>query len=153
MLLFAAQTVLAVTQKEAMKEIFAAADSFKAKKCGDIDYFEVSKENSAIGYCINVTARGYSGPICMVVGLDPEGVIKGIRIIAHRETPGIGARINEILAGEKEPWFLRQFVGKQGRTVMLKKDVDAVSGATISSNAVTTAVNGAANAFFARIKK
>ena len=48
---------------------------------------------------------------------------------------------------------MRQFVGKQGRTVMLKKDVDAVSGATISSNAVTTAVNDAVNVFFARIKK
>ena len=153
MLLFAAQTALAVTQKEAMKEIFADADSFKAKKCGAIDYFEVLKENNAIGYCLDVIARGYSGPICMVVGLDPAGVIKGIRIIAHRETPGIGARINEVIAGEKDPWFLRQFVGKQGRTVTLKRDVDAVSGATISSNAVTAAVNDAVNVFFARIKK
>ena len=143
----------AVTQEEAMKEIFANADSFTAKRCADIDYLEVSEAGKPAGYCLNVAARGYSGPICMLVGIDPQGMIKGVRILTHNETPGIGARINEVLPGQKRPWFLEQFVGKPGRTVTLKKDVDAVTGATISSNAVTSAINSSVNEFLSKMKK
>ena len=151
--IFMTTSAFGVTQKEALKEIFPDAGSFKAKKCGDMDYFEVSRSGGLTGYCINVTAKGYGGPISALVGIDPEGTIKGIRILAMCETPGAGARINEVTAGEKEPWFLRQFVGKRAGEITLKKDIDAVSGATISSRAVTDAVNGAVTKFLSGIKR
>jgi electron transport complex protein RnfG len=145
--LFAAAQAYALTQKEAMTQIFTGASSFKARKAASIDYFEAQKGGEFQGYCINVTARGYGGPICMVVGIDGDGIIKGIKILDHCETPGIGSRINETTRGEKGPWFLEQFAGRSGRTVALNRDIDAVSGATISSSAVTTAVNAAVNRF------
>lgn len=150
---FIAATVFAVTEEEAAEEIFPQADSFKAKQCRDIYYVEVSEAGSLKGYCIDVTGRGYCGPIYMVVGIDLEGIIKGVRIISHKETPGIGSRIDETLPGERRPRFLEQFVGKCGRTVTLKKDVDAVSGATISSNAVTSAINSSVNSFLSGLKE
>ena len=150
--LFAA-AAFAVTQEEARREIFANADSFAAKRCADVDYFEVSGSGKPVGYCLNVVARGYGGPIHMLVGIDREGIIMGVRILTHSETPGIGARINEVLPGDNRPWFLEQFVGKSGRTVALKKDVDAVTGATISSNAVTSAINSSVNEFLSKMKR
>ena len=152
-LLFFVSAAGAITQKEALTEIFPGASSFTPKKCGTMDYFEVSSSGKMAGYCINVVARGYGGPICMVVGIDPAGTIKGIRILGHCETAGIGSRINETAAGEKEPWFLRQFAGKRAGALALHKDVDAVSGATISSEAVTDAVNSSVSIFLSGHKR
>ena len=153
LLLFCAVTAVAITQKQALDEIFPGSFSFKMKKSGNMDYFEVSKGGSVTGYCIIVTAIGYGGPIYMIVGIDPSGGIKGIRILAHCETPGIGARINETVTGDKEPWFLRQFVGKRAGHLVLNQDVDAVSGATISSRAVTDAVNSSVKMFLSGLEK
>jgi electron transport complex protein RnfG len=89
----------------------------------------------------------------MITGIDRNGVIKGVRILEHQETPGLGSKINEIHPGEKEPHFLRQFIGKNGKTVAVKKDIDAITGATISSKAVTDAINKAVAEFLEKIKK
>jgi electron transport complex protein RnfG len=140
-------------EEAALKEIIADADSFEAKSAGGIDYFEAKKGDSIVGYCIKTTANGYNGFLRMIVGITPDGIIKGVRVLEHQETPGLGARINEVRPGEKEPWFLKQFVGKPGRTVTAKKDVDAITGATISSKAVSDAVNKSVAEFLEKIKR
>lgn len=130
-----------IEEKTALKAILPEADNFAAKTADGIDYFEATKGSGVTGYCVKVVGIGYGGYMRMVVGIDTNGIIKGIRILEHQETPGLGAKINEITPGDKEPYFLRQFNGKQARTVALKKDIDAITGATISSAAVTDAVN------------
>jgi len=139
-------------EQEALKEIITGADSFEAKSLDGIDYFEARRSGALAGYCIKATVNGYNGFLRMIVGITPDGTVKGVRVLEHQETPGLGARIDEVRPGEKEPWFLRQFVGKEARTVTVKKDVDAITGATITSRAVSDAVNKAAAEFLEKIK-
>jgi len=139
-------------EEDALKTIMPDADSFKEKSIGGIKYFECLKRYDLIGYCIRATGNGYNGYIRMIVGIDTDGIIKGIKILEQYETPGLGARIVEIKRGDEEPWFLKQFAGKSAKTVEVKKDIDAITGATISSKAVTDTVNKTVNEFLTKIK-
>ena len=94
----------------------------------------------------SVAANGYAGAIRMLVGVDANGVISGVRVIEHRETPGLGDYID----AARSPWS-QQFIGRRisdGLRWQVKKDggpFDAMAGATISARAVTAAVGRAAN--------
>lgn len=118
---------------EMLRSVMPEADSFKLKAERGTDYFEASKEGTIVGYCIKVDARGYAGPIRMLVGVDTGGAIKGVNVLEHQETAGIGSKICE------GP-FLWQFNGKNAQEVVDRKGVDAVTGATISSDAVIESV-------------
>ena len=137
---------------DALKMISPEADSFVEKSVGRIGYFEAFRGKKLKGYCLKVTANGYNGFIYIVAGIDLNGTITGVEILQHQETPGLGARIDEIKSGDKDPWFLRQFVGKSANTIEVKKDIDAITGATISSKAVTDAIRKTVNEFFTMIK-
>lgn len=109
--------------------------------------------DNIVGYTIRITAKGYKGAIDMVVGISTEDKIEGIKIISHGETPGLGANI-------ETDGFKGQFKGKSaaGSLKVVKtgasadNELDAISGATISSNAVTNAVNEAAEFYMTVIK-
>lgn len=87
---------------------------------------------------------GYGGVIETVVGVSSSGNVSGVSVVRHSETPGLGANIT---GGE----FQRRFVGiPAGTEVKVKKDggqVDAITGATVSSRAVANAVNEALRVF------
>ncbi len=134
-------------EKEALELILPEADSFNEKSVDGIDYYEALKGKELIGYCVKVVSNGYSGFIRIIVGIDLNGVITGVEVIEHSETPGLGAKIDEIKPGEKSPWFLKQFVGKPATEIEVKKNIDAITGATVSSKAVTEAVNKAVTEF------
>ena len=134
-------------EKEALKLILPEADSFNEKNIDGIDYYEALKGKELIGYCVKVVSNGYSGFIRIIVGINLNGVITGVEVIEHSETPGLGAKIEEIKPGEKSPWFLRQFVGKPASEIEVNKNIDAITGATVSSKAVTEAVNKAVTEF------
>jgi electron transport complex protein RnfG len=86
------------------------------------------------GITVSVSPQGYSGPIDMLVGINRQGKVKGVKILNHRETPGLGANI-------VKPDFLKQFEEKsQKDPIEPKEDIDAISGATISSRAVCSGV-------------
>lgn len=87
-----------------------------------------------IGYAGVSEAVGYAGPIQMLVGINPQGEVIGVEVVEHRETPGFF----ELLRDDS---FLPQFLGKRySDRLRLGEDLDAVSGATISSEAVARAV-------------
>lgn len=144
---------LRIEEQAALKKIIPEADSFEPKTIDGIEYFEALKGSDLIGYCLKVTGTGYGGYMRIIVGIDPAGTIKGVSILEHQETPGLGSKINEIKPGETEPYFLRQFKGKSARTVTVKKDIDAITGATISSKAVTDAINQTVDAFLSKVKR
>ena len=144
---------LKVEEEAALKAIMPGADSFNENQIDEIEYFEARKGKSLVGYCIRVTGNGYNGFMRMIVGIDLNGIINGVEILEHQETPGLGAKINEIRPEEKEPYFLAQFKAKQARTVAVKKDIDAITGATISSKAVTVAISLTVTEFLAKVKK
>jgi electron transport complex protein RnfG len=96
------------------------------------------------GYAVQVQPAGFDGTIDMMVGIDNEGKILGISIISHTETAGLGAvAAAKTSAGEN---FRGQFVGQSGSVGTAKRgtgSLDAITGATITSEAVCTGVNAA----------
>jgi len=94
--------------------------------------------NRPLGYAIEVTSGGFGGVIRMLVGISPDGTVTGVTILDMNETPNLGTEVS----GED---FLRQFVGRESGFKMGDNpdDVHAISGATVSSNAVRDGVAAA----------
>lgn len=144
---------LKTEEQAALRSIMPSADSFSEKALGGIEYFEALKGKAVIGYCVRVIGSGYSGYIRIMAGVDLNGTIQGVSVLEHNETPGLGAKINEIRPGESEPWFLKQFKDKNARAIAVKKDIDAITGATISSKAVTDAIRQTVDDLLSKLKK
>lgn len=95
-----------------------------------------------IGYVLTVTSHeGYGGDITFTMGISNDGTLNGISILSISETAGLGMKAEAVL----KP----QFAGKNVSSFTYTKtgatsdsQIDAISGATITTNAVTTAVNG-----------
>lgn len=103
--------------------------------------YKMTKDGADAGYCVEVGPTGFGGAVDTMVGIDTEGNVTGISVIsASSETPGLGAR-------STEPEFQAQFAGQVGTEVAVTKDggsIDALTGATITSRAVSEGVVAAA---------
>ena len=120
--------------KNAMQEVLPAEN---------YEPLEVSAEgiNAAyraddLGYVVDVTVNGFGGAINMMVGIDADGRVAGVSIVSHSETASLGANCT------RED-FRSQFSGAEG-TLAVTKDggsVEALTGATVTSRAVTNGVN------------
>ena len=91
------------------------------------------------GYAVEVAPNGFDGAVTMMVGI-ADGKVTGISVISHTETPGLGAVAAANNA--KGEAFRDQFVGQSG-TLEIGNQIDAMSGATITSKAVVAGVNAA----------
>ena len=102
--------------------------------------YEVQVGGASAGYAIKVVASGSQGNIEMMVGVDGEGAVTGVSIVDNSETAGIGSKVMENQNG-----VLDQFIGKSAAdgTLAVGTNVDAITGATVSSRGVTTGVNAA----------
>ena len=96
-----------------------------------------SSSNELVGYCVEVQSQGFSGIITMQVGVDLNGQVTGVAVTDHKETQSVGTKA-------MTPEALSRYIGKSG-TIRTSGDnsVDAVSGATATSNAITDGVNRA----------
>jgi len=104
------------------------------------DIYMIYSNEAEIGFAFLAVGKGYGGLIDILVGLEDETTIKGVTIISHLESPGLGARITESV-------FTDQFIGVNIADVALKQkggEIDAVTGATISSRAVVDAIRATA---------
>jgi len=95
---------------------------------------------SETGYAVEVVPSGFDGTITMMVVVTTDGAVTEISIISHTETAGLGA----VAAAKTEAGaaFRGQYSGKTG-TLEVGTDIDAITGATITSKAVTSGVNAA----------
>ena len=108
----------------------------------------VDAGGNKIGYVMSLTAtEGYGGNISLSLGVAADGTITGFEILAASETAGLGAKC-------KEPEFKSQFAGIKAAQIEYTKtgksadnQIDALSGATITTSAVTKAVNAGLNFF------
>lgn len=119
-----------------LKEVLPGAESFKdvSAQGAKSRIYEGYAAGKAIGLAVKIAPRGYSGEIEMLVGVDPELRVKGMKILNQRETPGLGTNI-------LKPKFIAQFIGKTGKDAFEpKKDIDAITGATISTRGVCEGV-------------
>ncbi|MCQ2447915.1 MAG: RnfABCDGE type electron transport complex subunit G [Oscillibacter sp.] len=107
--------------------------------------YEAQVNGQAVGYAVKVVSSGSQGNIEMMVGVDTDGTVTGVSIVKNSETAGIGSKVmaNEPLA--TGVGVLDQFVGKSAAdgTLTVGANVDAITGATVSSRGVTAGVNAA----------
>lgn len=103
--------------------------------------YEVDSNGSPAGYAIKMIASGSQGNIEMMVGVDTDGAVTGVSIVKNQETSGIGSKVMN-----NENGVLDQFVGMShadGNVLVVGTNVDAITGATVSTRGVTSGVNGA----------
>lgn len=143
--------VLTYVQGPALNRLFARAENspitdrrkFTLPDGRLMTLFPVMTGGKLTGVALEESGKGYGGPIGVMVGFNvADDTLAGIGITTLKETPGLGMRI-------VEPGFTTQFAGFK-TPVGLKANggnVDAVSGATISSTGAVDAVNKAANAY------
>lgn len=111
--------------------------------------YQAQSGGQPVGYAINVEASGSQGTISMMVGIDMDGAVTGVSIISNSETSGIGSKVmnNETLTSGANAGHgvLEQFIGKSAAdgTLSVGSNVDAITGATVSTKGVTTGVNAA----------
>ena len=107
--------------------------------------YEAQVNGEAAGYAVTVSASGSQGTIEMMVGVDAAGAVTGVSVVSHSETAGIGTKVigNEPTASGVG--VLDQFVGKSAAdgTLTVGSNVDAITGATVSTRGITTGVNAA----------
>ncbi len=107
----------------------------------------VSEEDSFYGYAIGITTKeGYNGAISFYVGVTKESILKGVSILAIGETPGLGMNAENVLLPQFRNVNATNFtVVKTG--AQISGEVDAITGATITSDAITGGVNAACECF------
>ena len=137
----------------AYQTVMADADAFEALDVEAVDLGTGCDVNEAVaanagselkGYVITTTTHdGYGGDIQVSVGISADGTVTGIEMLSISETAGLGMNANT-------PEFKAQYAGKLVDAFAVTKtgaatdnEIDAISGATITSNAVTNAVNTA----------
>jgi len=135
------------TQEAAMKEVFPRASEYKVMeidKTGSIvSVYEALSGNALTGYVVQLSPKGYSGNIDLIVGISlSENKITGMRVMKHTETPGLGA------LAVKEDFYKRYNNLELAplsvvRTNPGRHEIQAITSATITSRAVTGAVNEA----------
>jgi len=143
-------------QEAAIKAVLPAFDRLEVlqvKSAWEDDslQFNMAYQNDQfVGAAINTfTNKGFSGNIKLMVGLLPDGSINNISVLEHKETPGLGDKMQK----NKSPWS-EQFNGKNPASFNLAVekdggDVDAITAATISSRAYTDAVKRAYETYLA----
>ena len=93
-----------------------------------------------IGYAMAGSATGYGGPLTLMVGTDVAGTITGVEVVDHRETPNFFSQLNRAD-------YFDQFTGEDYANLMIVgSDIDGVSGATLSSEAVAQSIRSAVRA-------
>ncbi|HAN21541.1 MAG TPA: electron transporter RnfG [Clostridiales bacterium] len=124
------------------KIVLSTADTFEEVK----DNAVVGKDENGniVGHVITVTIKGYGGNMQVMVGIDSDEKVSGVSILSHSETPGLGAKA-------ADDGFLSQFKGINSEAEV-GVEIDSISGATISSAAVTDAVNKALNEYITEVK-
>ena len=113
----------------------------------DYTFYIARRGTNTVGAAfVSRSVHGYAGPIDVVVGVLPNGTINAIDVLKCRETPSLGTRV-------AEPKFKDQFKGRSASDTVWAKvrkdggEIQAVTGATISSRAVTEAVKAGLDAF------
>ena len=94
-------------------------------------YLEVKGEKGALGFIFMLDVIGESLPITIAIGVTADGALQDVQVMVYREPQGEAIQ---------EKRFRKQFVGKRSKDpITLDKDIDAISGATISSRSATFA--------------
>ena len=125
--------------RQAMSEVLCEADGFEKLEIGNLPdrVTQVYTATNGAGYVFMLTTKGYGGDMKLICGINSSGEIEECKTLSHNETSGLGSKTAE------DP-YRSQYSGKTADTL---NQVDAITGATISSNAYKNAVTDALEAY------
>lgn len=109
------------------------------------DIIAIKKAENGAGWCIQAGAKGFGGPVPVILAMDSEGVILNAKFMPNAESAGFGLKLCDGSADGLA--FAESLIGKSGSVTLKQDGVDGVAGATISSTAAVKGVNAALNAF------
>lgn len=131
---------ISLAESEAMALVLPGSDSFKetsSELAPNVEKAMVSTNGA--GIAVLASEKSFGGPLKVMVGISSDGKITGVTIVSHADTPGLGT-----LPMEED--VMSQYVGLSSlpeSTIKNDAQVDAISGATISSNAIYLAIKNA----------
>ena len=125
-----------------ISDAVAAAASAQGGKI--VEMYPMTNGGADAGYVVKVSASGSQGTITMMVGVDANKAITGISVVSHSETSGLGTKVVGNEPNSAGVPVLDQFVGMSGSgSLVVGKNVIAVSGATVSTKGITMGANAA----------
>jgi len=127
-------------KEQSMKELVPDATSFTPIKDKE-EWYMAEKDGQLVAYILLASEKGFDGHVKMFVGVTPDQKVIGYKVLSHKETPGLGDQAFK-------PKFANQFTGKGYQQLELVKiqeegKITAITGATITSRAVTNGVKKA----------
>ena len=125
--------------EQAMSEVLDDADGFEKLEIENLPdrVTEVYTATNGSGYVFMLTTKGYGGDMKLICGMKSDGTIEQCKTLSHAETSGLGSKTAE------DP-YRNQYIGKTSDTL---SEVDAITGATISSTAYKNAIEDAFKAY------
>lgn len=133
------ETNSARVANETRKSLLPQADTFTKVETSVAGVTEMYKAGNGTGYVVTASSKGYGGQVPVMVSFDTNGKIVAAKFLDNSETPGLGQKV-------KSAAFQKQFSGMAAEQFTLS-DIDAISGATISSSAAVRAINAAITAY------
>jgi electron transport complex protein RnfG len=145
-----------LAETKANQEVFSEAQDFEeieldesalaaAGATGSIEIVSVKKALDAagatLGYVIQVSSSGYGDDIVFTMGITNDGVLNGISIISINETPGLGMNAEKVLVPQFSSKTIFGNFEVTKNTATADSQIEAISGATITSKAITNGVN------------
>ncbi len=130
-------------KNNAMRELVRDAQSFKAID-GKTGWYEAIKDGKTVAYIVPTSGKGYAGAIEMLAAVTPDSKAIDFKVLKHSETPGLGDKM-------LDDKFRKQYADKKSADmevvkVPTDKNIQALTGATITSRAVTTGMKAALDA-------
>ncbi|RKD33192.1 RnfABCDGE type electron transport complex subunit G [Thermohalobacter berrensis] len=159
------EAVEAKASEVARKEVLPEAENFKTleeEKLNEIlngnekvlEVYAGYKGENIVGYAIKTATPGYGGNVEVITGISTEGKITGIKVVKHQETPGLGANAT---SAEFQNQYKDMNTSKEITVVKTQpsneNEIQALTGATITSDAVTNGVNIARELFNNKLSK
>lgn len=134
---------------EARKQVLSAAQDFEElQQDGSVYYAGKDSSGETVGYVFTTSSKGYGGAVEVMTGISADGKVSGVVLLDQNETPGLGQKATQ-------SWFTDRYlkdVPDSGFTVKkgsasADNEIEAITGATITSRAVTNAVNEAVDLY------
>ena len=130
------------TDKLEISDDVAAAAAAQGGKLTEL--YGVKNAGADAGYVMKIAASGSQGTITMMVGVDANKAITGISVVSHAETSGIGTKVMGNEPNAAGVPVLDQFQGMSGAgTLVVGKNITAISGATVSTKGINMGANAA----------
>lgn len=131
------------TARQTRQEVLSSASAFdEAELDGNTYYVGKDSSGAIVGYVFQTVRSGYGGPVTVMSAFDTTGTVTGIKVIDCSETAGLGLNA-------QQQWFADRYKGTDGELSVIKNgdasgnEILAITGATITTSAVTDAVNDA----------